>query len=111
MDKNMGLPMDAEWNYPEDYEFENGQYIHNCRECNRTFHGHKRRGICKVCQAKAIALTEEAKNELSNISDLTWRVMGMSGSPHADLRKNDYVDGFVQGFINARNQPTNTTEG
>ena len=111
MDKNMGLPMDAEWNYPEDYDGENGQYIHSCRECSRAFHGHKRRSTCKVCQAKTIALMVEAKNELANIPDLTWRAMGMSGNPHADLRQKDYADGFIQGYVNARKQPANTTEG
>jgi len=53
----------------------------------------------------------EAKNELANIPDLTWRAMGMSGNPHADLRQKDYADGFIQGYVNARKQPANTTEG
>ena len=36
-------------NYPEDFEMENGQYMHQCRECENTFVGHKYRRICKVC--------------------------------------------------------------
>lgn len=33
----------------EDFEHENGQYECRCIMCNRSFVGHKRRVICKIC--------------------------------------------------------------
>ena len=39
-------------NYPEDYEMENGQYMHQCKVCGNKFTGHKDRIICKICIVK-----------------------------------------------------------
>jgi Zn finger protein HypA/HybF involved in hydrogenase expression len=36
--------------YPEDFKMENGNYEHECLECHRKFHGHKRRFVCKECR-------------------------------------------------------------
>ena len=38
-----------ERSYPEDASHENGNYYNCCVHCLRTFVGHKRRHICKVC--------------------------------------------------------------
>lgn len=35
--------------WPEDWPHENGQYLCRCRECGRSFLGHKRRHMCKPC--------------------------------------------------------------
>ena len=37
--------------YPEDEKHENGNYFNTCYHCGRTFVGHKRRAVCKVCAA------------------------------------------------------------
>lgn len=107
IDKDMGLPLDAEWNYPEDYEQENGQYIHKCAGCSRAFHGHKRRHTCKLCRQAAAALVQKAENELANISDFMWEVMGMGGNEHAMLRRKDFTDGYIQGYLTANKRPSN----
>ena len=36
-------------NWPEDFDHENGKYLHNCAQCEGGFLGHKRRSICKSC--------------------------------------------------------------
>lgn len=41
-----------EHDWPEDEPHKNGQYENNCFECNSIFIGHKRRFLCKVCDAK-----------------------------------------------------------
>lgn len=38
---------DRDW--PEDFEHENGNYSNTCCMCQKTFTGHKRRNVCKVC--------------------------------------------------------------
>lgn len=38
-----------ERSFQEDYSLENGNYFNVCSYCRRTFSGHKRRGLCKVC--------------------------------------------------------------
>ena len=45
--------IDPRRNYPEDAHLENGNYFCECYECKETFVGHKRRGCCKLCLAKA----------------------------------------------------------
>ena len=35
--------------YPEDFDQENGDYWHQCKQCGKDFTGHKRRWICKLC--------------------------------------------------------------
>ncbi len=39
----------TEYDWPEDFEYENGMYEHTCLYCGRTFIGYKRRVECKVC--------------------------------------------------------------
>lgn len=39
----------AERSWPEDASHENGAYHNECISCQRTFTGHKRRAICRVC--------------------------------------------------------------
>lgn len=36
-------------NWPEDFPHENGNYLHECAQCNSPFTGHKRRSLCKSC--------------------------------------------------------------
>ncbi len=40
-------PSEGDW--PEDFGHENGNYFCNCTYCKKTFTGHKRRVVCKVC--------------------------------------------------------------
>ena len=100
---HMGLPMDAAWNWPEDYEHENGQYIHKC-SCGRTFHGYKRRQKCKLCVDRTKAQAEDAKNYMNEHHEKVWSFMGLSGDAHKDLRRKDYEWGFVEGWISAMRQ-------
>ena len=37
---------------------ENGCYINECADCGRTFLGHKRRVVCKVCSTSAAEVTK-----------------------------------------------------
>ena len=37
--------------WPEDFGHENGQYLCSCVHCERVFTGHKRRVVCKLCDA------------------------------------------------------------
>lgn len=37
-------------NWTEDFDHENGQYMHICIDCTNEFHGHKRRVLCKLCR-------------------------------------------------------------
>lgn len=41
-----------EGDWPEDFNLENGSYVHRCITCEGTFTGHKRRFVCKVCASK-----------------------------------------------------------
>lgn len=38
--------------WTEDFKHENGHYYHICSLCDKTFEGHKRRRVCKLCQDK-----------------------------------------------------------
>lgn len=39
-----------ERSYPEDFEFENGQYYIKCNDCGLDFMGNKHRFVCKKCK-------------------------------------------------------------
>lgn len=39
-----------ECDFEEDFQYENGNYYHNCTRCGKEFVGFKRRTICKKCQ-------------------------------------------------------------
>lgn len=43
-----------EKNFPEDAQYENGNYLNQCRRCNCTFVGYKGRLFCKVCETENI---------------------------------------------------------
>lgn len=36
-------------NWQEDFDLRNGKYFCRCRDCERTFIGHKSRFVCKEC--------------------------------------------------------------
>lgn len=36
--------------WPEDFEHDNGQYMHSCVDCGSKFVGHKYRITCRACQ-------------------------------------------------------------
>jgi hypothetical protein len=38
-------------NWTSDFEHENGKYLCSCIFCRRKFLGHKRRNVCKECDA------------------------------------------------------------
>lgn len=40
--------------WPEDATHENGNYYCSCCVCGRQFTGHKRRVLCKVCNAETV---------------------------------------------------------
>jgi hypothetical protein len=42
-------PTSTNYNWPEDFDSENGKYYNICTSCKLPFIGHKRRVTCKVC--------------------------------------------------------------
>lgn len=44
----------SERDWPEDFEFENGNYQNKCIFCDEYFNGHKNRIICKTCDERGI---------------------------------------------------------
>ena len=48
--------------FGEDFDSENGCYVHKCLQCKLQFFGHKRRKICKTCI--------EIKNPTLTVGDL-----------------------------------------
>ena len=47
-----------EGNYPEDYKYENGNYMNKCIKCGNDFMGYKRKIYCKSCINKETKETE-----------------------------------------------------
>ena len=43
------LEPNPEGDWPEDWQYENGQYTCKCCNCKDWFQGHKRRVTCKKC--------------------------------------------------------------
>jgi len=41
----------APQSYQEDYDHDNGQYMHVCTRCGRDFIGNKHRVLCKECDS------------------------------------------------------------
>jgi hypothetical protein len=56
-----------EGDWPEDFSDENGNYGNLCIGCKKTFVGHKRRYVCKkcdaACKARWAAMTEEQRQQ------------------------------------------------
>lgn len=63
--------------YPEDEKHENGNYFNTCYHCGRTFVGHKRRAVCKVCAA---APQPEPVDNLIRVARLAELVIRMDES-------------------------------
>lgn len=64
------LPV-REFDWPEDFHYENGNYWNKCIECEREFRGHKRRVLCKLCAHPFDWNVEEAKSEQAGGGDQT----------------------------------------
>jgi hypothetical protein len=43
----------SEHSFPEDYDRENGRYLHTCPICEKTFVGYKNRINCKLCSVES----------------------------------------------------------
>ena len=41
--------LEEKFDWPEDYNHENGDYMNICYVCGRQFRGHKRRVVCRQC--------------------------------------------------------------
>lgn len=52
---------DKQRDWPEDFHYENGRYLHECTYCGCRFTGHKRRSLCHVC-------ADECKEIADNLS-------------------------------------------
>lgn len=74
-------PQAGDW--PEDFEYENGQYQSICSICSKAFIGHKRRMVCKVC------FDEHRKQPLSDPGKLPASVTinGVEYIPKPDVSK------------------------
>jgi hypothetical protein len=42
--------------WPDDFVYENGCYENVCAYCSHRFLGHKRRGVCRVCDRALMEL-------------------------------------------------------
>lgn len=49
------LMPDEAWNWTIDSAHENGNYMRTCMFCHRSFMGHKRRVVCRVCADPVVA--------------------------------------------------------
>lgn len=50
--RNLWDLKETQWDWPEDWDHENGQYMRKCFCCHHDFIGHKRRSECKLCYEK-----------------------------------------------------------
>lgn len=71
-----------ERSYSEDEKYENGNYFNTCYHCGRTFVGHKRRAVCKVCAA---APQPEPVDAIANFLHQFKRHVGGDGDCHYPL--------------------------
>ena len=46
----------SEYDFPEDFDQENGNYENQCVRCGHKFMGNKNRILCKVCDDKSLTL-------------------------------------------------------
>jgi len=51
----VGVPSEPDYDWPEDFDHENGRYYCKCSQCDCTFIGHKRRVVCRKCANQASA--------------------------------------------------------
>lgn len=58
---------DGTGDWPEDFQYENGNYTCKCSVCKQKFSGHKRRIVCKVCAEKTIEVNEQEYERLLSI--------------------------------------------
>lgn len=50
---------ESEHSFPEDYDFENGNYLNRCCQCSKHFVGFKQRVVCKKCISKPLEVKED----------------------------------------------------
>lgn len=51
-DHMLRRPRDTSGDWPEDFAHENGNYECRCGHCGKSFHGYKRRLMCRACALK-----------------------------------------------------------
>jgi hypothetical protein len=61
--KELLYPLKSERDYPEDFKYENGHYMCHCLDCHKSFLGHKRRIICKLCAVRVIGEVTSLKRK------------------------------------------------
>lgn len=71
------LPEDP-CNWPEDFSHENGNYMHHCVDCGKTFLGYKRRVQCKVCAQKP-SDTPKTKTVVAQLSQVLHEYQALLG--------------------------------
>lgn len=61
---------DYKYDYPEDLEHENGNYVNSCLKCRVLFIGYKRRMTCRSCfeKSKSVSLKDR-------ITYFIWRII------------------------------------
>ena len=86
-------------NYPEDFEWENGEYIHQCRECGNKFCGHKYRRTCKVCLEEHNKKKEIKMKYLISFNDNWGDEMDVCGwGIYTEEEKNEYLESVSNYF-------------
>lgn len=94
----------SERNWDEDFEHENGKYHCLCTKCDRTFLGHKRRSVCKICSQKAeeSGLSADELNALSSIGVVAknWYAVSYSSNsmPYAIFDNKECAEAYRDKF-------------
>lgn len=53
--------------FPEDFQYENGNYINDCYVCGQRFMGGKHRTVCKLCLIEQIVVNKREYERLLDI--------------------------------------------
>lgn len=61
-----------ERNFHEEFNLENGCYLHECRICKNTFLGHKYRRVCKLCLLPDTKSPKQYNSQNNPINDETY---------------------------------------
>lgn len=101
------VPSKHDW--IEDWQYDNGQYMCKCHQCEATFIGHKRRPVCKQCHLDSRRIVCAA-NRLYFNPDSEIEQLIICGARHNDslmISQKQHLDDYVlsqiigeeQGFV------------
>ena len=69
-------PVSRPQDWPEDFSHENGNYENRCARCRRSFTGHKRRVVCRICEVSPPPAPAEPTETMKEVlSEITFNYM------------------------------------